>query len=98
MNSKNVAIFAIALFLIGGTGLLLHNLRAHQKLGLPGVKTVPMAGSNLVEVELPEDVLDYDSEPVPEDQIVVDYLPKDTSFGQRVYVAPDGMWTVANVV
>jgi hypothetical protein len=98
MNRKSIATFAVALLLIGGTGLLLNNLRTHQKLGLAGVKTVPLAGSNLVEVELPEDVLDYDSEPLEEEQIVVDYLPKDTSFGKRVYIAPDGMRTVANVV
>jgi len=98
MNRKNTVIFAIALLLIGGTAGLLTNLRAHQKLGLPGVKTTPLAGSIRLEVELPSDVMDYDSEPVPEPQIVLDYLPKDTSFGQRLYTAPNGLQTMVNVV
>src|SRR5712671_4115178 len=98
MNRKNTIILATALLLIGGTAGLLANLRTHQKLGLPAVRTTALAGSNRLEVELPSDVMDYDSEPVPEQQIVLDYLPKDTSFGQRIYNAPDGFRTRVTVV
>jgi len=30
--------------------------------------------------------------------MVLDFLPKDTSFGQRVYIAPDKFWVQASVV
>jgi hypothetical protein len=98
MNRKTTILFSIALLLIGGTASVLANLRARQKLGLPAVRTSVMAESSGLEVELPEDILDYDSEPLPTQEIALDYLPKDTSFGQRLYTAPDGRWIIANVV
>jgi hypothetical protein len=81
----------------GGVGSLAH-LRTQQRLGLPGVKTTPIAGSTTLRVVLPEHVLDYESKPVEIPEIVTNTLPKDTSFGQRLYKAPDGFETVANVV
>jgi hypothetical protein len=98
MNRQNAILFTTAFFLICGTGVLLANLRARQKLGPPAVRTSATPESVRLEVELPADILDYDSEPVPVDHMVLDYLPKDTSFGQRVYTAPDGKWTLVNVV
>jgi hypothetical protein len=47
---------------------------------------------------LPERVLDYESEAVKIDQTVLDFLPKDTSFGQRRYTATDKFWIDVNVV
>jgi hypothetical protein len=35
---------------------------------------------------------------VPEDKLVLDTLPQDTSFAQRRYTAPDGFWVNANIV
>src|SRR5208283_701632 len=43
-------------------------------------------------------VLDYTSEAVPVDKRVLDWLPQDTSFGQRLYRAPDGFETSVGVV
>lgn len=98
MNRKSTILLVTALLLIAGTGGLLGNLRSRQKLGPPAVRTSPMEGSVRLEVELPSDVLDYDSETVETDQLVLDYLPKDTSFGQRLYTAPNGARTLASVV
>ena len=69
--------------LIGGAAGLLARLQASQKLGQPGVKTSPIPGSRRLQVELPERVLDYTSEAVEVDKRTLEWLPQDTSFGQR---------------
>ncbi len=98
MNRQKTIILVVSLVLIGATAGLLMNLRAHQKLGLPAVKTSPLADSPCLQVDLPEHVPGYDSKPLEMQQIVMDYLPKDTSFGRRLYTAPDGFWTAVTVV
>jgi len=98
MNRKTAILFTIALLLIGGSASVLASLRARQKLGLPAVRTSAIPESTRLEVELPEDILDYNSKPLPVEQLALSYLPKDTSFGQRLYTAPDGRWILANVV
>jgi hypothetical protein len=98
MNKQNWTILVIALLLMGGTGVVLARLRATQRLGAPGVKTSSIAGSPRLQVDLPEQVLNYDSKAVPTDKMVLDFLPQDTSFGQRVYLAPDKFWVQVNVV
>ncbi len=94
---KYIALVLALTMMLAGGGLLTW-LHAHQKLGAPGVKTSPLADSKNLEVELPEKVLDYTSEKVPIDKLVLDFLPGDTSYGQRRYVAPDGSWTLMNAV
>ena len=98
MNRQKLIIALVALALIGGTAGLLANLRSHQKLGPPAVKTSPLDDTIRVQVELPARVLDYESTNVAIEQIVFDILPKDTSFGQRLYFAPDGFNVRLNVV
>src|SRR5207247_2207599 len=98
MNRSNTILFALALALIGGTAAVLFNLRAHQKLGLPAVKTSALADSPRLQVELPERVLDYASELLPPEKLELEYLPQDTSFGHRRYTAPDKFWTDVHVV
>ena len=49
-------------------------------------------------IELPERVLDFTSTNLPTAQVVLDYLPKDTSYAQRRYTAPDGAWALASVI
>ena len=91
MNSKKKWVgLAVTLLMMIGAGGLLSRLQGEQKLGAPGVKTAPLADSKNLEVLLPESVLDYTSEKVPIDQVVYNYLPADTSYGQRKYTAPDG--------
>jgi len=98
MTKANVIAFVVALGLMAGTGGLLNHLHAHQKLGLPGVKTSPIAGSVRLEVELPPRVLDYDSQPLEEDKVTLGVLPQDTSFGRRLYTAANGSQVLVNVV
>jgi len=98
MNKQKLTILAVALLLMAGTGVVLARLRATQRLGNPGVKTSAIAGSQRLQVDLPEFVPGYQSTNMPEDKMVLDFLPQDTSFGQRLYVAPDKFWSQVNVV
>jgi len=90
MNKQKTILLALTLAMIAGTGWFLAHIHSFQRLGKPGVKTRPLAGSQNLEVVLPEHVLDYDSEQIPLAEIVTNTLPADTSYGQRLYSAPDG--------
>jgi hypothetical protein len=98
MNKHKGAMFLVVLALIASAAGLLAHLKVNQKLGEPGVKTRPLPGSSNLVIELPERVLDFTSELIEEDKLVTDGLPSDTSFGQRLYQAPDGFQTLVNVV
>ncbi|MGD0261380.1 MAG: exosortase-associated EpsI family protein [Verrucomicrobiota bacterium] len=98
MNKQKWIILLAALALMGGAAALLTRLKASQKLGRPGVKTSPIPGSGRLQVDLPERVLDYTSEAIPVEKKVLDWLPQDTSFGQRRYQAPDGFGASLSVV
>jgi hypothetical protein len=103
MTRQKTILFALALALIGSTAGMLAHLRTSQKLGLPGVTTIPISQSDAdgikVEVVLPEQVLGLSSEVVPVAKMVLDFLPKDTSYGQRCYWSSDGSFkTTLNVV
>jgi len=98
MKRQNVLLFMIALILMGGTAFLLRDFQTHQALGAPGVKTHSLAGGNRLEVELPEQVLDYESQRQAMDEVTTNSLPSDTSFGRRLYHAPDGFSALLTVV
>jgi hypothetical protein len=98
MTRQKWIILILALGLIGGAAALLGRLQTNQKLGQPSVKTSPIPGSRRLKVELPERVLDYTSEAVEVDKTTLEWLPQDTSFGQRLYRAPDGFQTSVSVV
>ena len=51
-----------------------------------------------MKIELPESVLDFTSTNVPEPEVVLGYLPKDTSFADRYYLAPDGFWVNVTII
>jgi hypothetical protein len=80
----------VALILIGGAAGLLSQVRTRQKLAPPGVRTHALPGSIRLQADLPERVLDYESKWMDVDDVTLGTLPKDTSFGQRHYTAPDG--------
>jgi len=86
------------LLLIGATATLLAELRAKQRLGPPAVKTSPLPGTQRLAVELPEQVLDFKSQAVEPEKIELETLPPDTSFGHRLYSAPDGFGVSLGVV
>ncbi len=77
MNRQKQRLLVVALVLIIGAGGLLSWLKAHQKLGSPGLR-----------LDLPERVLNYESD--GPDKITEEEkqaLPKDTSFSRRLYQA-----------
>ncbi len=98
MKKQQWFLLVLTLGLIGGaTGYLLQ-FRQHQQLGRPGVKTRLLADGQHLEVVLPEEVLGFESEPIAIDPIVTNTLPKDTSYGQRLYRGADGFQALVNVV
>ena len=98
MNKQKWIVLAAALVLMGAAAALLRQLQANQKLGQPAVKTSPITGSQRLQVNLPQNVLDYTSEELEVDKLTLDPLPQDTSFGARRYTAPDGFVVLLNVV
>jgi hypothetical protein len=98
MNRQMFISTVLAFVLIGVTGVLLNQVRDHQVLAPPGVKTHSVPGSIRLEADLPERVLEYDSQWVETDKVTLSTLPKDTSFGQRHYKAPDGFELELRVV
>jgi hypothetical protein len=98
MNRRQIIPFLTVLVLIGATAGVLAHAKSSQKLGAPGVKTGPLAGSQNLAVLLPAELPGYQSEARPQPDIVVNMLPQDTSYGQRIYTADDGFQTLANVV
>ena len=98
MNKQKWIMLAMGLALIGGAGAALSGMKAHQKLGQPGIKTTAIAGSRRLNIYLPEQVLDYDSAVVPTDTNVLNGLPPDTSFMQRRYLSSRNELMLVNVV
>lgn len=98
MNRSKWILAIVAILLIGSAAVVLARYKSIQRLGEPGVTTRPIAGSRNLEVVLPENVLDYTSELMPQSEIVTNVLPRDTSYGQRRYSTPDKFYVQANVV
>jgi len=98
MSKSKTLCFVTAVLLMAATAGLLSEVRAHQKLGLPGIKTHPLANSIRLKADLPEKVLNYQVEQMDPDDVAVKILPADTSFGQCRYVAPDGFHVDLKVV
>ena len=112
MNKQSWLVLIVVLALVGGTGAFLEVRKARQKLGRPGVKVVAepiygedkssgstnifLAGTN--RVDLPERVLDYVARLVPVSKITLDWLPKDTVYGNKFYTAADGFGVYNSVV
>ena len=96
-NQKWIAL-PVALVLIAGTAAALVWLRANQKLGKPGIFATPIAGKVEMKIALPENAAGFTSTNVPEPEIVLGYLPADSSYAERIYTAPDGFWVQATIV
>jgi hypothetical protein len=99
MKGKPLILGFISLTLMAAATGVLVQFKSTHKLGEPGVKTRPLPGTGTLEVLLPENVPGYKSVILPEAQIVLDKLPKDSSFGQRSYTSDDGKFQAqVNVV
>lgn len=88
----------VTLVMMAGTAAALTWLRTNQRLGAPGIKATPIPGSVMMNISLPERVLDFTSTNVPEPAVVLGYLPKDTSYAERIYTAPDGFWIQSTAI
>ena len=104
MNRRQSIIAAGAVAIIVAAALFLLTWDKRQQLGTPGVRVVnsPMAGIDISReatntfvagsnsVYFPAKVLAFESQSSPITKIVWDWLPKDTTYGQRIYKASDG--------
>jgi hypothetical protein len=98
MKRQQILLLVAALALMAGAAGFLIKARSHQRLGAPGVTTTALADSERLKVTLPEHVLDYTSEWIDVDEVTLGTLPKDTSFGERLYKARDGFSILLSVV
>jgi len=98
MKNQKWLLFFVALALMAGTAGALVRLKAHPRLGQPGIKATPIPGSVAMEIALPENVLEFTSTNVPEPEVVLGYLPKDSSYAERHYQAPDGFDATGTIV
>ncbi len=98
MKYRKAVLLFLTLGLMAGTAAALTWLKANQKLGLPGIKAEPVPGSVAMKIELPENVLDFTSTNVPTSEVVLGYLPRDTSYAQRVYRTAGEKPLVANTL
>ncbi len=97
-SAKKIILFCATLAVIGGTAFALSQIKSNRRLGHPGIKATPVPGSPTMQISLPENVADFTSSNMPTSQTVLDYLPKDTSYAQRLYTAPDGLQVMANMI
>jgi len=97
MNRQAWAIFVVVTLLVAGSAKFLYDFGARQALGRPGLKVVPqpvltetgrLIGTNAI--DLPARVLTYESTNVVISELEYNWLPKDTTYGRRIYRAPDG--------
>lgn len=98
MTRQRLTLGTVALGLMLLTAGMIYRLGSQQELGLPGVLVAKADTDSGFEVVLPEQVLDYTSEkqkPLPEE---LGMLPKDTTYGRRIYQAPDGFQILVSVV
>jgi hypothetical protein len=98
MKNQKWLVFFAAFFLIAGAAGALAWLKSHQKLGRPGIKAAAIPGSVQMKMDLPEYVLDFISTNMPEPEVVLGYLPKDTSYTERLYTAPDGFQISGTII
>ncbi len=97
-SRQKVFLFVLTLALLAGTAGALTWLKTHQRLGATGLVATPIPNSAMMLIALPERVLNFTSTNVPESSVVLNYLPKDTSYASRRYSAADGSWAQASVV
>jgi len=98
MKSKSLILAGVALALMVATGLVLARAAGSRALGKPGLKLSTPAGTNEVQVALPLAVRGFESREIAVSDPERAMLPKDTTYGKRVYRAPDGFEVGVNAV
>src|SRR5579885_3136451 len=96
MKPKKLTLAVVALAMISGTAVLL--AAVPQKLGRPGVKAVEVPNSRLMQIYLPETILDFGSTNVEQDAGSRAMLPADTSYASRLYFKPGAVPFISSVV
>ncbi len=89
MNRPHLPVFLAVLALIGATAFGMSQIKSHQKMGQPGVRTEAIPGDLRRKLYLPDKVLDYIAKPLPVNTNLVNGLPPDTSFLQTLYFPVD---------
>ncbi|HXE41673.1 MAG TPA: hypothetical protein VN516_01520 [Candidatus Baltobacteraceae bacterium] len=89
MKNQKWILFTVSLALIAGAAILLVQLKSHPRLGKPGIIATPIADDIKMKIDLPERVLDFASTNVPEPEVVLNYLPRDSSYAERRYRSGD---------
>ena len=97
-NRPLLPVLVIFLVLMGTTAAVIKHAGANRRLGEPGVRTEPLAGSRNLQVVLPTQVPGYSGRLTNQSDVVVNALPTDTSFGTAIYTGKDGFHSVLNVV
>ena len=96
-STKTWVLALVCTAAIGSTAAVLARFQSQHRLGKPGLRLVDVpllnekgspATSN--SIALPERILDFDSKlwPVTEEELKA--LPRDTTYGRRIYTAKDG--------
>lgn len=85
MKRRERILLIVGLVLIASVGVGLKVLKARQRLGAPGVKASPIAGTIRMNIEMPTNVPGWEAEPKEMDKVVVDALPPDTSMAEMSY-------------
>jgi hypothetical protein len=105
MNRREIQILAVVAALIGISWGYLSRLQSMQRLGKPGLKLGSrpihdnegkVAATN--SVDLPEQVMGFQSKESPVTKVELNWLPKDTTYGRRIYQARDGFEAMLSVV
>jgi hypothetical protein len=113
MNRASLQVCTAALLVMAAAAVFLATWQKRQRLGEPGVRVVnqPTYGADLESagntntflvssrsIYLPERVLDFESSAPPVAKKVCEWLPKDTTYGQRVYRTTNGFAIQATTV
>jgi hypothetical protein len=87
------------LLMIAGTGVLLTHLKAHQRLGEPGIKTQAIAGKINCNLVLPETLPGYTSQILTNiESLLRGYLPDDSSYRVLAYRGTNGFFCEVSAV
>ncbi len=105
MKASKWAVLAVALAMMAGTGDYLAKSRQRMHLGRPGVRVGPvrlfdeegqLAATN--GVLLPDRILEAEGTNLPVTRVELDSLPRDTTFGRKLYRGKDDFQVEASVV
>lgn len=105
MTRRGWIMLGVVFGLMGLTAGFLTRMQGNQRLGQPGLRIVAetlyterggVAATNAI--HLPRQVLEYQSKPLEVTELELGWLPPDTTYGRRRYIASDNDWLDIQVV